>query len=70
MDFGDWNQRETTPEGLTSHRGASQGVGRALNPCGHPVRRLVPFFHRKKANIRVKIMVKFRPNRSYGFPRI
>ena len=26
----------------------------------------VPFFWRKEANIRIKIVLKFKPNRSYG----
>ena len=45
--------------------GAHQGVRRALGPRGHPVRWLVPFFRRKKANIRIKILSKFQPNPSY-----
>ena len=44
VNFGKKNQRETMPEGATRQRGAPQGVGRALGPCGHPIRRLVPFF--------------------------
>ena len=68
--FGKKNQRETMPEGPTSHRGAPQGVGRALDPCGHPVRQLVPIFRHKKANIQIKIVLKFQPNRSYGSPGI
>jgi hypothetical protein len=56
--FGKKNQRETMPEATTS-QGARPRVGRALVPCGYPVRRLVPFFWRKKANIRIKIVLKF-----------
>ena len=66
MNFGKKNQRETMPEGATRQRGAPQGVRHALGPRGHPVRRFVPFFRRKKANIRIKIVSKFQPNRSYG----
>ena len=34
--------------------GAPAPTGRAPDPHGHPVRRLVPFFFRKKANIRIE----------------
>ena len=47
-----------------------QGRGRAPDPRGHPIRWLLPFFHRKKANIRIKIVFKFQSNRSYGSPVI
>ena len=70
MNFGKWNQQKAVPEGPTSHRGAPWGVGRARLACGHPVRRLVPFFCRKKAHILIKILLKFQPNRSYGSPGI
>ena len=43
---------------------------RAPDPRGPPVRRLMLFFCRKKANIWIEIMLKFQPNRSYGSPRI
>ena len=49
---------QTMPEGATRVRGAPQGVGHALGPHGHSVRRLVPFFRRKKANIRIEIVLK------------
>ena len=49
---------------------APQGVRRAPDPCGHPVRRVEPFFRRKKANFRIEIVLKFQPNRSYGSPGI
>ena len=58
------------PEGATRQGAAPQGVRRALGPHGHPVRRLVPFFRRNKANIRIEIMLNFQLNRSYGSPRI
>ena len=70
MIFGKKNQRETMPEGATRQGGAPQGVRRALGPRGHPVRRLVPFFRRKKANFWIEIVLKFQPNRSYGSPGI
>ena len=57
--FGKKNQRETMLEGATRQ-------GRTPGPHGHPVRQLVPFFPRNKANIRIEIMLKFQPNRSYG----
>ena len=63
MIFGKKNPRETVPEGATMQGGAP-------DPRGHPVRRLVPFFRRKKANFRIKIVSKFQPNRSYGSPGI
>ena len=50
--------------------GAPQGVRRAPDPRDHPVRRLVPFFCHNKANIRIEIVLKFQPNRSYGSPGI
>ena len=53
---------------LTDLRGGHKLASRALGPCGHPVRRLVPFFGRKKANIRVVVILKFQPNWSYGSP--
>ena len=50
--------------------GMPKGGGRAPDPRGHPVRRLLPFFRRKKANIWIKIVFKFQSNRSYGSPVI
>ena len=50
--------------------GVPQGVRRALGPRGHPVRQLETFFRRKKANIRIQIVLKFQPNQSYGSPGI
>ena len=44
--------------GAHEGEGRPQGVRRALGPWGHPVRRLVPFFRRKKANIRIKNRVQ------------
>ena len=70
MIFGKKNPRETMPEGAMRQGGAPQGGRRAPNPCGHPVRRLVPLFHRKKSNIRIETVLKFQPNQSYGSPRI
>ena len=58
------------PEGATRQGGAPQGVRRALDPRGHPLRRLDPFFLRKKANFRIEIVSKIQPNRSYGSPVI
>ena len=69
-DFWEENQRETMPKGATRQGGTPQGVRRAPEPRGHPVRRLDPFFCRKKANIRIEIVLKFQPNRSYGSPGI
>ena len=60
MIFGKKNQRDTMPEGAT----------RQGDPRGHPVRRLMPFFRLKKANIRIKIVFKIQPNLSYESPGI
>ena len=67
-----WEEESTRDNARGGHEagGAPQGVGRALGPRGHSVRRLVPFFRHKKANIRIKIMLKFQPNQSYGSSRI
>ena len=61
--FGKKNQRDTMPEGATRQQVRP-------DPHGHPVRRLMPFFRRKKANIRINIMLKFQPNWSNGSPGI
>ena len=44
--------------------------GRAPDPRGHPVRRLLLFFGRKKANFWKKSGRRFQSNRSYGSPYI
>ena len=51
-------------------RGGHEAGGRAPDPRGQLVSRLMPFFRRKKANIRIEIVLKFQPNRSYGSPGI
>ena len=56
--------------GVHEAGGVPQGVGHTLGPRDHSVRRLVPFFRPKKANIRIKIVSKIQPNRSYGSPGI
>ena len=48
VNFGKWNQHETMLEGPMRHP----------VPHGHLVRWLLPFFRRKKANIREKIVFK------------
>ena len=63
----DFGEEESTRDDA---RGAHEVGGRAPDPRGHLVRRLVPFFHRNKANIRTEIMLKFQPNQSYGSPGI
>ena len=60
---------EGTHVGSTK-QGRAKGGGRALDPRGHPVGRLEPFFRRKKANFWIEIVSKIQPNRSYGFPVI
>ena len=66
-NISDFWEKESTRDDA---RGAHKVGGCAPGPFGHSVRRLVPFFHHKKANIRIKIMLKFQPNRSYGSPGI
>ena len=56
--FGKKNQHETVPEGATTQGGAPQGCGHVPDPRGHPVRRLLLFFGRKKSNFRRKILAK------------
>ena len=70
MILGKKNPREMMPEGGHEAGGAPQGGMRAPDPHGHPVRRLMPFFCRKKANIWIEIVLKFQPNRSFGSPGI
>ena len=67
-----WEVESSQDDARGGHEagGAPQGVRRALAPRGHPVRRLVPFFRRKETNIRIEIMLKFQPNRSYRSPGI
>ena len=67
-----WEVESTREDARVAHEagGAPQGVRRALDPCGHPIRRLVPYFRRKKANIQIKTVSKFRPNQSYESPGI
>ena len=67
-----WNiwkipEEKSTRDGA---RGGHEAGGHAPDPRGPPVRQLVPFFRRKKANFRIEIMFKFQPNRSYGSPGI
>ena len=51
-----WEEESTRDDARGDHEA---GGGRAPDPRGHPVRRLVPFFRRKKANIRIQIVLKF-----------
>ena len=69
-DFWEENSMRYDARGAHEAGGVPQGIRHALGPRGHPVRRLVPFFRRKKANIQIEIVLKFQPNRSYGSPRI
>ena len=61
-----WEEKSTRDGAWGWH----EAGGCAPDPRGHPVRWLIPFFRRKKANIRLEIVLKFQPNRSYGSPRI
>ena len=67
-----WEEESTRDDARGAHGvgGASQGVRRAPDPRGHPVRRLMPFFRRKKSNFWIEIMSKFQPNQSYGSPGV
>ena len=64
MIFGKKNPREMVPE-VAKRQGCACPPGRAPDPRGHHVTRLVPFFRRKKANIWIEIVLKFQPNQSY-----
>ena len=70
MIFGKKNQREAMHGGPTSPVAAMRRYGGGWQTCGHPFRRLDPFFRRKKYNIRKKIVLTFQPNRSYRSPGI
>ena len=63
-----WEEESTRDDARGAHEegGAPQGVRRAPDPRGHPVRWLVPFFRCKKANVWIKIVSKFQPNRVSG----
>ena len=63
------NPSETVPE-VATRQGARLPPGRAPDPRGPPIRRLIPFFRREKANFWIEIVSKFQPNRSYGSPGI
>ena len=66
MIFGKKKPRETMLKGGTRQGARPRGGRCAPDPRGHTVRRLVPFFCRNKANIRIEIVLKFQPNQSYG----
>ena len=70
MIFGKKNQREAMHGVPTSLVAAARGWARGRQACGHSLRRLEPFFRRKKHNMEKKIVLKFQPNRSYGSPGI
>ena len=55
------NQRETVSEVATRQGGAPPHPGRSWPSRGPPVRRLMPFFCRKKANFMRKIWAKDSP---------
>ena len=57
MIFGKKNPRETVPE-VAMRQGARLPPGCAPDPRGPPVRRLMPFFGRKKANFWKTIWAK------------
>ena len=67
-----WEEESTRDDARGGHEagGAPQVVRRALDPRGHPLRRLEPLFRCKKANFRIEIVSKIQPNRSYRSPGI
>ena len=67
-----WEAKPTRDDARVGHEagGAPTRGRRAQGPRGHTLRRLMPFFRRKKANIWIKIMSKNQPNRCYGSPGI
>ena len=67
-DFWEEESMRDDARGVHEVGGTPQGVRRAPDPRGHPIKRLEPFFHRKKANIWIVIVSKIQPNRSYGSP--
>ena len=69
-DFWEEKSMRDGARGRHEAGGAPHSLGAPLHPRGHPVRRLMPFFCCKKANIGIEIMLKFHPNRSYGSPGI
>ena len=58
-----WEVKSTRDDARGAHEagGAPQGGGGAPDPRGHHVRRFLPFFRRKKANIWIKSCSKFNP---------
>ena len=64
------NQREAMHGGPTSPVAATRRYRGGWQAFGHSLRRLGPFFPRKKANIPIKTVSKFQPNRTYGSPGI
>ena len=61
MIFGKKNQREAMHRVPTSPVVAARGWAHGRQACGHSLRRLEPFFRRKKDNIRKKIVLNFSP---------
>ena len=69
----DFPEEQSTRNGVWGGHeigGRAPTPGRSLGSRGPPVRRLMPLFCRKKANIQIEIVLKFQPNRSYGSPGI
>ena len=67
-----WEEKSTRDGARGGHEARARAcpLGRAADPRGPLVRRLMPFFRRRKANIQIEIVLKFQPNRSYGSPGI
>ena len=55
-----WEEEPSRDDARGGHEagGVPEGGRSTPDPRGHPVRRLLPFFFRKKANIRKRIMLK------------
>ena len=61
-----WEEKSTRDGARGGHKAGGRACPprRAHDPRGPPIRRLVPFFRSKKANIRIEIVLKFQLNRS------
>ena len=67
-----WEEESTRGDARSAHKPCRRGQGVGPRQAGlWPLLKAVgAFFHRKKDNIRKKIVLKFQPNRSYGSPGI
>ena len=71
--YCDFWAKESTHDGARGphmDRWPAHPSRRAVGPCGQPLSRLDLSFGCKKANLWIKIVLKFQPDRSYGTPAI